>query len=164
MEPAIRTHPYQQHTSLLTTGRGSGPDHKATTKSPTPKKDRLLAFQLPPGVFVETHKYKEYICELSNNENMELSSKCPLDPPDSLRESTGRHTWFWKGWVLFYPPSHNQGQDQQNRAHKHIVQIDEKCWNMLVWDEQEFGGERRGLTQECTVHNPLIQICKKIAF
>lgn len=25
--------------------------------------------------------------------------------------------------------------------------------NMLVWDEQEFGG--RGLTQECTVHHPL---------
>lgn len=36
---------------------------------------------------------------------------------------------------------------------------------MLVWDEQHFGlGDAEGLTQECTVHNPLIQICKKIAF
>lgn len=31
-------------------------------------------------------------------------------------------------------------------------------------DELEFGrGGREGLTQECTVHNPLIQIGKKIA-
>lgn len=38
--------------------------------------------------------------------------------------------------------------------------------NMLVWYKQDFGGrgEEGGLTQECTVHNPLIQICKKIAF
>lgn len=43
-----------------------------------------------------------------------------------------------------------------------------------TWDEQEFdggavggggaGGGGWGLTQECSVHNPLIQICKKIAF
>lgn len=34
---------------------------------------------------------------------------------------------------------------------------------MLIWDEPEFGGGRKGLTQECILHNPLIQICKKIA-
>lgn len=89
---------------------------------------------------------------------MELSSKCPLDPTNRM----GHLELEKMGFVP--PPHHNHGEDQQNGSHKHIVQIDEKCWNMLVWDEQEFGGERRGLTQECTVHNPLILICKKIAF
>lgn len=57
----------------------------------------------------------------------------------------------------------NQGEDQR-RAISTLFNHVEKPWNMLVWDEQEFGGNGGGLTQECTVHNLLIQIRKKIAF
>lgn len=59
---------------------------------------------------------------------MKLSSHFPSIPPNSFRESTGWRARCWIEWI----PKHNQGQDQQNITRKHIVQIDEKHWNMLL--------------------------------
>lgn len=91
----------QQQTSLLATQRGAWPGPQSRNIPPNFKKDRLLAFPLPPGASSERHKWGEWNCELGDNEDVEQIPS--LEPPYSLRESTSLRTWCRPGRALFLP-------------------------------------------------------------
>lgn len=142
----------QQETSLVATGPQS------SHITPSSQKDRLLAFPLTPRASSERHKWGEWIRELGEQRRSSTKQRIPSRKQSLGIECVAHLVSGPEGFCY-------RGQDRHHRGNERIVRQDEKTLEHVgvgwTWGLR---GDRGGLTQECTVHNLLIQICKKIAF
>lgn len=133
----------QQQTSLLATRRGVWPVPQSTNVNPNSKKGRLLFYNYHQGFEGETQvkriKIKQQIASGAPQQSSGINIK--------------RYTWYWAGQGLVSTPT-TIGIETNITEQISTLFIEMRnvgpCWREV--NQSLAGG---GLTEECTVHNPL---------
>lgn len=155
----------QQQTYLLATGRESWVGSQSSHITPSLKKTDYSPFNYQQGFEWETQVRK---MNMWIKQQQRLRTKQQILSLYRLRDS--RESWsilgigqggFGESFV--FPLTTIRLKTNSTEQINTVQQMRNSEHVSLVWTGLWGKGKRGGLTLECTVHNPLIQICKKIA-